>query len=80
MAQLLVERGATDRLDHASKLLREIAYGGWRTYDPVDTLRFFSLRLRDAGLVKATPREIIARGSDFRFVDQLRREAQSVTD
>ncbi len=74
VARLLVERGATDRIEYAQRLLRETSYGAWRTYDPADTLRFFSLRLREAGLVKATPSEIIARGTDFRFSDQLRRE------
>ncbi len=76
-ARLLVERGATDRYEYATRLLREVPYGAWRTYDPVDTLRFFSLRLRDAGLVKATPREILERGSDFRSFDELRRELKA---
>lgn len=77
VAQLLVARGATNRIEYAETLLREISYGNWRTYDPADTLRFFSLRLREAGLVKATPGEIIARGTDFRFVDELRRELKA---
>lgn len=77
IAKVLVERGATDRIEYASRLLSEIPYDAWRTHDPAATMRFFSLRLRDAGLVKATPREIIARGSDFRFLDELRRELKA---
>lgn len=77
VAQLLVERGATDRIESANELLREVSYDDWRTYDPADTLRFFSLRLREAGLVKSTPNAIIARGSDFRYLDRLRRELKS---
>ncbi len=73
-ARLLVERGATDRYDWALKTLEEVPYGAWRSYDPGDTLRFYALRLREAGLVKSTPREILERGSDFRFIDELRRE------
>ena len=73
-ARLLVERGATDRYDYALKTLQEVPYGAWRTYDPGDTLRFFALRLREAGLVKGTPREILERGTDFRFIDEIRRE------
>lgn len=73
-ARLLVERGATDRYDYALKTLQEVPYGAWRDYEPRDTLRFFALRLREAGIVKGTPNELMARGTDFRFIDELRRE------
>ena len=73
-ARLLVERGATDRYDWALKMLEEVPYGAWRSYDPGDTVRFYALRLREAGLVKGTPREILERGTDFRFIDEIRRE------
>ena len=73
-ARLLVERGATDRYDYALKTLEEVPYGAWRSYDPRDTLRFYALRLREAGLVKGTPRQILERGTDFQFIDELRRE------
>lgn len=73
-AKLLVERGATDRHDFARKMLDELPYGTWHDYDPRDTVRFFALRLREAGLVASTPREILERGTDFRHLDALRRE------
>ena len=73
-ARLLVERGATDRYDYALKTLEEVPYGAWRSFEPRDTLRFYALRLREAGLVKGTPRELMERGTDFRFIDELRRE------
>lgn len=73
-AGLLVKRGATDRYEYALKTLEEVPYGAWRNYDPRDTLRFFALRLHEAGLVKGTPRELMERGSDFRFIEEIRRE------
>lgn len=76
-ARLLVERGASRNYEHAVQTLREVPYGAWRTYDPEDTLRFFSLRLRQAGLIGATPNEIIARGADFQFQKALRRELKA---
>jgi NitT/TauT family transport system substrate-binding protein len=76
-ARLLVERGITSRYDYALKTLREVPYGAWRSYDPEDTLRFYSLRLHEAGLVKSTPKEIIARGADFQFQKALRRELKA---
>lgn len=73
-ARLLVERGATDRYDYALKTLQEVPYGAWHSFDPRHTLRFYALRLREAGLIESTPSEILERGSDFRFIDELRRE------
>lgn len=54
--------------------LRMIPYDVWRTYDPADTLRFFGLRLKEAGLIKSTPEQLIRRGTDFRFLHDLKRE------
>ena len=73
-ARLLVERGATNRYEYALKTLQDVPYGSWRSYDPRHTLRFYTLRLREAGLVRGTPSEILERGTDFRFIDELRRE------
>ena len=73
-AQRLVDRGATHRYDYALKTLEEVPYGAWRSYDPEDTMRFFALRLREAGLVTGTPSEILERGTEFRFIDELRQE------
>lgn len=46
----------------------------WRDYDPVDSVRFYALRLKEAGLLKATPDEILKRGTDFRYFEQLRND------
>ena len=43
-------------------------------FDPEDTIRFFSLRLHEAGLIKSTPQQIIADGTDWRFLSELKRE------
>jgi len=73
-ARLLLERGATNNIDYARKVLEEVPYGAWRNYDPRDTIRFYALRLREAGMVKHTPSEILDRGTDFRFIEEIRRE------
>lgn len=46
----------------------------WRELDPEETLRFFALRLGDVKLIKSTPQQIIANGSDLGFMRQLRKE------
>jgi NitT/TauT family transport system substrate-binding protein len=73
-AQLMVDRGYTNSYDLALKVLKEIPYGQWRQYDAEDTLRFFALRLREVGMLKATPQQLIARGTDWRFLNELRKE------
>jgi NitT/TauT family transport system substrate-binding protein len=77
VARLLVDRGVLKRYDYAVETLKLIPYARWRDYDSADTLRFYSLRLYEAGMVKSSPQKIMAQGSDLRFVDQLRKELKS---
>jgi NitT/TauT family transport system substrate-binding protein len=49
----------------------------WRDLDPEDTLRFFALRLADAKLVTKTPQQILAQGTDFAYMRQLKTEPTS---
>ena len=44
----IVDAGFTARYDYALQTLREISYARWRDYEPEDTIRFYSLRLREA--------------------------------
>src|SRR2546426_4115144 len=43
---------------------QEIPYNRWREYDPEDTVRFYALRLQEAGMIKSSPQKIIAEGTD----------------
>ena len=54
--------------------MKEIPYNKWREYDAEDTIRFYSLRLREAGMIKSAPNKIIAQGTDWRFFNELKRE------
>ena len=73
-ARQLVDGGWTPRYDYALQTLTELPYNIWREFDPEDTMRFFALRLRDADMIKSTPQEIIAEGTDWRFLNELKRE------
>jgi hypothetical protein len=57
--------------------LQEVPYNKWREYDPEDTLRFYALRLREAGMIKSTPNKLIADATDWRFLNELKRELKS---
>jgi NitT/TauT family transport system substrate-binding protein len=77
VARRLVDGGFTPRYEYALEALREIPYDKWREWDPEDTIRFYALRLRDAGFIKSTPQKIIADGTDWRFLDELKRELKA---
>ena len=73
-ARQMVERGFAPRYDYALKTLNEVPYNRWREYDPEDTVRFYSLRLHEAGMIKSAPNKIIADGTDWRCFKDLKRE------
>ena len=76
-AQGLVDRGFTPRYDYAFEALRAISYDKWHEYDAEDTIRFYALRMHEAGMIKATPQKIIADGTDWRFLNELKRELKA---
>jgi NitT/TauT family transport system substrate-binding protein len=73
-ARFLVDKDYTKNYDYALGTLKNIPYGKWRDYDPEDTLRFYSLRLHEAGMIKNSPQKIIAQGTDWRFLRELKKE------
>jgi NitT/TauT family transport system substrate-binding protein len=73
-AQLIVDKGYTKRYDYALQTMQEIPYNRWREYNPEDTVRFYALRLHEASMIKSSPQKIIAQGTDWRFLKELKRE------
>lgn len=73
-ARLMVERGVADKYEYVLQSVREIGYRNWRTYDAEDTVRFWALRLREAGQIKMNPKKIMAEHTDWRFVNEIKRE------
>jgi NitT/TauT family transport system substrate-binding protein len=74
IAQLLVDQGYASRYDYALQALSEIRYDVWREYDPEDSLRFYALKMHEAGMIKTSPNELIAEHTDWHFLNQLKRE------
>jgi NitT/TauT family transport system substrate-binding protein len=50
-ARRIVDGGFTPRYDYAVETLNELPYDKWREYDPEDIMRFYALRLHEAGLI-----------------------------
>jgi NitT/TauT family transport system substrate-binding protein len=73
-ARLLVDSGRTKQYDLMRQVLNEIPYNRWRDFNPEDTVRFYALRLHEAGMIKSSPQKIIAQGTDWRFLNELKRE------
>jgi NitT/TauT family transport system substrate-binding protein len=76
-AKLLVDKGITTQYEYAVQMMKELPYGKWREYDPEDTVRFYSLRLNEAGMIKSSPQKIIAQGTDWRFLRELKKELKT---
>jgi len=77
VAGLLISDGYATHYDSALQTLRDIPYAKWRELDPEDTIRFFSLRLREGGMIKSSPQKIIATGTDWRFLNEIKRELKT---
>ena len=77
VAQNIEHRGLTGQFDYQRQALGELPYYRWRDYDAEDTIRFYSLRLYEAGLIKSTPQKIIAENTDWRFLNELKRELKA---
>jgi NitT/TauT family transport system substrate-binding protein len=73
-ARALVDGDFTPRYDYALQTMKDVPYNKWRVYDPEDSMRFYALRLREAGMIKSTPQRLIAEGTDWRFFNDLKKE------
>lgn len=73
-ARVRVDRGYPDGSGYALQTIKELLYARWREYDPADTVRFYSLRFNEAGLIKSSPQKILAQGTDWRFITELKKE------
>lgn len=77
VGRFLVDRGFVKEHDYAVQSLREIPWTRWREYDPADSMRFYALRLHEMGMVKASPQRLLARGTDWRFFNELKKELKA---
>ena len=76
-AKYLVDKGYERRYGVALEVLKGLPYDRWRQTDPEDTVRFHALRLHEVGLVKSDPNKLIAQGTDWRFLNELKRELKA---
>ena len=76
-ARFLLDKRFKTQYDYAFQTMKEVPYGKWRDYDPEDTVRFYALRLHEGGMIKSSPQKIIAQGTDWRFLRELKKELKA---
>jgi NitT/TauT family transport system substrate-binding protein len=76
-ARYLAAKGQEPRYQIGLEVLESVPYDRWRQVDPEDTLRFFALRLHEVGMINSSPQKIIAQGTDWRFLNELRQELKA---
>jgi NitT/TauT family transport system substrate-binding protein len=76
-ARELVDRGFLPSYDDALVTLQQTRHDRWREYDAADSVRFYALRMQETGMIKSSPQEILARGTDFQIYDELKRELKA---
>ena len=76
-ARQLADEKFTDRYDYALATFIDGRYDRWREFDPEDTMRYYALRMNEVGFIKMSPQKIIADGTDWRFLDELKRELKT---
>jgi NitT/TauT family transport system substrate-binding protein len=77
VARYLVAKGYESRYEVAVEVLKSLPYHRWREANPEDTLRFHALRLHEVGMIKSAPEKLIAQHTDWRFLNELKRELKA---
>ena len=77
VARLIVDRGFTPNYEYARATVREVGYRAWRDFNPEEAVRFYGLRLQESGFIKASPKKLIAEGTDWRIIRELRKELKA---
>ena len=76
-ARYMVKKGYEANYDIALEVVKEVSYNAWRTFHPEDTLRFHALRLHEVGMIKSDPNKLVAQGTDWRFLNELKKELKA---
>jgi NitT/TauT family transport system substrate-binding protein len=76
-ARFLFEKLYEPRYPIGLEVMKGARYGHWREANPEDTLRFHMLRLHEVGILKSDPNKLIAQGTDWRSLNELKKELKA---
>jgi len=77
VARFLAAKLYETRYPVGREVMSNTQFNLWRTTNPADTLRFYALRLHEVGMISTPPNELIAQGTDWRFLNELKRELKA---
>jgi len=77
VARWLAVKGVESRYEVALDVLKSLPFDRWRNANPEDTMRFYALRLHEVGMIKTNPQKLITQGSDWRLLNELKKELKS---
>ena len=77
VARFMADKGYEPRYEIGLEVLKSLPYTRWRESHPEDTLRFHALRLHEFGMIKSSPQRLIAQGTDWRFLNELKKELKA---
>jgi NitT/TauT family transport system substrate-binding protein len=77
VARRTVDGGFAQSYQYALETLSDARFDRWREFDPEDTMRFYALRLHEVGMIKSSPNQIIGAGTDWGFLNELKRELKA---
>ena len=77
VAKFLVDKGYETPYQIGLEVLKGLPYNRWREANPEDTIRFHAMRLREVGMIKTAPNKLIAQGTDWRFLNELKKELKA---
>jgi NitT/TauT family transport system substrate-binding protein len=77
VAAYLATKGYEPRYEIGLEVLKKLPYTRWRDANPEDTLRFHALRLHEVGMIKTNPEKLIAQGTDWRFLKEIKKELKA---
>lgn len=76
-ARFMAEKGHEPRYELSLEIYKSLPFSSWREMSPEDTIRFHALRLHEVGMIKTSPNKLIAQGTDWRFLNELKRELKA---
>ena len=73
-ARYMMQKEYERNYNIAIEVVKEVSYHAWRTFDPDNTLRFYALRMHEVGMIKTAPQKLLAQGTNWRYLNELKRE------
>ena len=76
-ARFLSDKLYEPRFQIGLAVMKSAVYNRWREADPEDTIRFHALRLHEVGMIQSSPQKLIAQGTNWRFLNELKKELKA---